>query len=225
MYNTFIKAFGGLALALIGTGIAAATPITSMPTLTAGGLTFTFGSNACVITGGSSPSSPSVCSQIDVATISDANIGKGLAITSGFSSTNGNFTDAKITYGLTSTYGINSIGVSFVGDLLNQGIVSISETAYSNGVQVGHVTASCASGVFGSSCTTASAPLILSGSYTNLTVVKDIFLNSAANNTAVASAVYQTFGDPKAVPEPMSMALLASGLMVVGFARLRNRKA
>lgn len=215
----FIKAFGGLALAIIGTGMAAASPITTTSSLNVAGMTFSFGSGACVLTS-SGASTPTACSQIDVSTVNNPNIGTGLAITSGFGAFNNSYTDLKITYDLSSVMGLNQIGLSFVGGVMGDAIVRVDETVYSGGMDVGSASVSCASVSFGGGCTHSSGMVMLNGTYNNFTVVKDIYLDASVKSSAATSAIYQTF----ATPEPMSMALMASGFMLIGITRVRRSK-
>jgi hypothetical protein len=216
MKSRFLRSIGALTLAIAGAGIAAASPITSTPSLTVDGLTFNFGPNACLITGSGTPSA---CSMIDVSSVTDPNIGTGLAISSGFGAGANNFTDVKITYTLLAPQGINQIGLSFVGGILNDAIVSVDESVMSGGNTVGSAHVACASMALGGGCSLSSGLIQLNGTYTDVTVVKDIYLDALVNSSARASAVYQTF----ATPEPISVALLGGGLVLIGFARRFRR--
>jgi hypothetical protein len=220
--NKLIKAMGAITLALAGAGLASATPITATPTFSVSGMTFSFGQNACVLTSSSNPSSPSDCSQIEVNTVNSPNLGTGLVINSGFFASNNHYTDVAITYGLKASSGISQIGLSFVGGILGDAIVRVDETAVSGGKAVGSASVSCASLSNGGGCTKSSGMVLLNGTYTDLTVVKDIYLGASLNSSAATSAIYQTF----ATPEPVSIALMGGGLMILGIARIRrNRKA
>ena len=72
--------------------------------------------------------------------------------------------------------------------------------------------------------TTLSDNIALSGSYTSLTIVKDINLSGfAAGDFGSTSFIGQTYSTTS-TPEPVSMSLIGGGLALMGLVRLRKNK-
>ncbi len=183
-------------------------------TLSVGNLTLS--NFACTFTYDGS-GSPDGCNDIAIKTITQP--GTGIEFASGFSAYGkGSFTDAQINYNVHSTTGVDLVGLDFNGDFFGQAIASVTESIFNNGKQVGFASVACGSGKAG--CTMTDN-IMLSGSYDDLYIQKDIFLASYSKGSgSYASYVDQTFAD---APEPSSIALLGGGLFGA-FGLLRRRK-
>ncbi len=196
-----------------------ADPVTSNPTLTTGNLSF--GGFSCTLSqyGAATPGS---CNNIDVSTI--ASPGNGIKFVSGFSAFGKDaYTDAQIDYNVSSTTGISKVGLFFNGDFYGKAIAAVTESIYNDGAQVGFAEVACGAGEAG--CT-QSDEIQLSGSYSNLSVQKDIFLASYSGNSgSYASYIDQTFNDATPTPEPASIAMLGTSLLGAGLLRRRAKLA
>ncbi len=191
-----------------------AATISSDPTLSVGGMTFS--NFTCSVSKGGIVATPSNCGQINVDTITAPAM--GIQITSGFTAAAFSFDDAVITYHLTSDTGISNVGLSFNGFFLGMGVTSVTESVFSGNQLVGFATVACGSPSLGATCDRTDN-IMLNGTYTDLHIEKDINVTAAAG-IAGASIVDQTF---TATPEPSSMALIGSGLL--GAFGLLRRKA
>jgi hypothetical protein len=70
---------------------------------------------------------------------------------------------------------------------------------------------------------TTSDNILLSGTYTNLYITKDINLSAYDDRSnGTISIVTQTF---TATPEPISISMIGGGLMALGLARFRKNRA
>ena len=199
------------AIATIAPAVMHGATITSNPTLSIGGLTFN--GFTCSLSKGGVLAQPSSCGQVNVNTTTVP--GTGIEISSGFTAALGSFSDAVINYHVSSNTGINNVGLDFDGSFAGLGIASVSETVYSGSNQVGFADVTC--GV-ASGCTRTDN-ILLNGTYTDLSIKKDINV-TAAFGSAQTSIIDQTFSST--APEPSSMALFGSGL--VGAAALLRRK-
>ncbi len=189
---------------------AAPVAVTTNPSLSVGDLNFS--NFSCSVTKGGLLATPNNCGQIKVGAITQP--GMGIAFTSGFTAALG-FDDAMLSYNVSSGAGISSIGLDFNGTFLGLAVSSVTETAFSNGKQVGFAQVSCS--LLGCNQTDNIA---LNGVYNNLFIQKDIQV-AASLGIAQASYIDQTFAT--AAPEPGSTALLGSGLLAVaGLLRRRS---
>jgi hypothetical protein len=188
-----------------------AAPVTSNPSLSINGLSFS--GFACSISMNGPVSTPTACDQINVNTIT--NPGSGIQISSGFTAGPGSFNDAVIDYHVSSTSGINAVGLDFNGTFLGLAISSVTESVFSGGQQVGFATVTC--GIAGCNRTDN---IMLDGSYSDLYIEKDINVTGGIFTTAQISIIDQTFGTD--APEPASLALFGSGLL--GAALLLRRR-
>ncbi len=193
-----------------------AATITSNPTLSVGGLTFSnFG---CTVSRGGVYSTPDMCNQVNVNTISNP----GIEITSGFFAAPLSFDDVSLSYNVSSNSGIGSVGLSFNGSIFGLAISSVTESVYSGNTLVGIARVSCGSAALGADCDLddLSDTVVLNGSYNSLTIKKDI-QTTGVLGTAEASIIDQTFA-----PEPSSMAMMGLGMLgALGVLRRRNSKA
>lgn len=201
------------AIAAFAPAMIQAATISSNPTLSVDGLTFS--GFTCSISKGGVLATPSSCGEINVNTITQP--GTGIQITSGFTAGYGSFDDAVLTYNLSSTSGVSAVGLDFNGIFLGLGVSSVTESVFSGNQLVGFATVSCGTAV---GCNRTDN-ILLNGVYNNLHIEKDINVSAALLGVAQASVIDQTF---TATPEPSSMALLGSGLLGAAFLR-RKKKA
>ena len=196
-----------------------ADPVNSNPSLSVGGLSFS--GFTCVLTeqGAATPGS---CSNIDVSTITSP--GSGIKFVSGFSAFGQNsYNDAQIDYHVSSTSGISQVGLFFNGDFYGQAIASVTEAIFDGSTQVGFAKVLCGAGDAG--CT-QSDEISLNGTYSNLSVQKDIMLAGySTGGGSSISYVDQTFNDAAPTPEPASFAMLGMGLLGAGLLRRRAKLA
>ncbi len=201
------------AVACLAPVVGQAASVTSNPSLSVGGLNF--GGFTCSLSKGGVSATPNSCGEINVNTITQP--GMGIAFSTLFSAGAGSFDDAVLTYNVSSGAGISSVGLDFNGTWENLGISSVTETIYSNGVQVGFAKVST-----DALHTNYTDQISLNGVYNNLFIKKDIGV-VGYNGTAQSSFIDQTF--TTAAPEPGSTALLGSGLLAVaGLLRRRSNK-
>lgn len=200
------------AIATVAPAVMHAAPITSNPTLSVDG--YTFSGFSCSVTKGGQLAFPDNCHEINVNTITSP--GVGLQISSGFTALSGSFDDAVIGYHLAAESGVSSIGLDFNGIFEGLAISSVTESVFSGSTLVGFAQVSCGAD-FGCTRTTTVS---LNGTYNNLYVEKDINVSASRMSGALISTVDQTF---TATPEPSSMALIGSGLL--GAFGLLRRKA
>ena len=218
-FNTMIY---GLSLALIGAGLASATPIlTPGLTVTSGPATFShFGctfSNAGMTSG--------ACSQVDVAA---APVPTGLVFSALDLSTRGiSSVDESLFFDVSSTAPISAIGLSFNSSYFGLNVNSVTEDVYTSAAMtdlVGTVTVWC-SNITGCSSTTTASIALTGGSYSSLYVDKDIILSGyATTDLGELSIIGQTF-TTTSTPEPVTMSLIGGGLALMGLVRLRRNKS
>lgn len=206
------------AVALVGAGLAAASPITT-PGLTVTSGPLTFSNFTCSFN--ASGNYAGACSTISVDALTPQPT--GIQFSTNLAVLGVSSADAALTFNLTSTQGISNVGLSFNSNFLGMDINSVTENVYTSngGALVGSAVVHC--GVITGCAATTTDSIALNGSYTSLYITKDINLASFdGNSSGTTSIITQTF----ATPEPMSMSLIGAGLAVLGLARVRkNRKA
>lgn len=207
-----------LAIAMVGAGSAAATTITTPGlSVTSGGLTFS--NFSCAFNG--SGMNAGACSTIDVASLGSNPT--GIQFSTNLAVLGVSSADAALAFNLTSAQSITSVGLSFNSNFLGMDVNSVTENIYDavNGALVGTMTVHC--GVNTGCASTTVDSVNLNGAYTSLYVTKDINLSSFDSaSSGTTSIVTQTF---TATPEPMSVAMIGGGLVLLGVARLRKNKA
>jgi hypothetical protein len=191
-------------------------PVTSSPSLSIDGLSFS--NFTCSISKGGLFATPSHCNQIDVNTITSP--GTGIEFTSGFLAAPFSFDDAALTYNVTSASGISSVGLDFDGSFFGLAITSVTESVYSGSTLVGQAEVSCGAHALGAGCNLTDN-IALNGVYNDLHIEKDIN-TTGIFGTAESSIIDQTFSQ---VPEPASTALLGLGLLAAAFVLRRHSQA
>lgn len=210
-----LKLFAGIvaASALLAVGTAAADPITTT------GLTVvvgdkTFSNFTCSITSGGT-TSPTLCSQINVAGIFTDPL--GLRFSSGFTASSSSFIDVLIGYDVTVTdpaLKISAIDLAFNGtQLFGLPIVSVTETAFSGATIVGNT--------FVAAPSPLQATVALSGTFSSLSISKDIVISSGVGEAGTISFIDQRFHQ---VPEPGTLGLAGLVLLALGASRIKRNK-
>ncbi len=205
------------AIAMIAPAVIHAAPISSNPTLSVGGLTFD--SFSCSVSEKGTLVTPSGCGQINVNTITQP--GTGIQISSGFFAAKGSV-DATINYHVFSPTALSNVGLYFDGSFAGEAIASVTETVFSGGNKVGFASVECGSAGVGAGCSRTDN-IMLSGSFNDLYIQKDIFLAAGSMSNAKTSIIDQTFSS--AAPEPSSIALMGSGLLAAGAFLRRKAKS
>ncbi len=205
------------AVAMIAPAVIQAASISSNPTLSVGGLTFD--SFSCSVSGSGTLVSPSGCGEINVNTITQP--GTGIQISSGFFAAKGSV-DAVVDYHVASPIALSTVGLYFDGSFAGEAITKVTESVFSGGNQVGFASVECGSAGLGAGCSRTDN-IVLSGSFTDLYIQKDIFLAAGSMSNASTSVIDQTFSS--AAPEPSSIALMGSGLLAAGAFLRRKAKA
>ena len=210
-----------LAAALVASslalGTAHAAPISGPSSLAVAGVSFSdFG---CTVTK-SGTAYPGACSSITVGANPQGN---GIEFSSGFAALPNSFADATLSYRASDADGITGVSLGFNGTFLGYAIASVTETIRdaATNAQVGFLQVSCSK----IDCTRNDPEvgfIPLNGTYTDLLVQKDINV-SAGVGVALTSIIDQ--GYRTNVPEPVSMALLGSGLIGLGVMGRRKRAA
>lgn len=198
---------------------AGAVPITSTPSFAVGGLQFdSFG---CTLArGGFSSTTPTNCSQVDVA--GSATTG-GLDITSNFSAGSASFDLATVSYRVRSAAGISAIQLAFDGTFGGLSVASVTESVWTaQGQLVGLLTVSCSAlGCDRQDPANGWLDIGLVGVHQELFVTKAISVTGLFGRASIG-LVQQGFTTVAAeVPEPGALALL--GLGGLAFWRVRRR--
>ena len=190
--------------------------------VTANGLTFT-NIGCSISSNGGAASTPGNCAGIGASNITVP--GNGIQFSSDISATAGAFEDVTLNYTVSSTAGIKDVGLYFNGQIDGLGITSVTESIFNGGSLVGYLQVSCQTNGC-SPYTNELENIVLNGSYTQLSVQKDIKVNSnsvVSGNNASVSIIDQTFTTD--APEPASLALCGAGMLLAGAIRRKMVKA
>jgi hypothetical protein len=210
--NFFLSLLAAVMLTLASVGSASATSVlTPGLSVTSGGLTF---SNFTCDSVGSGTHTGG-CSSIGVTPLTPQPA--GISLSTALSASGVSSVDGVVTFDVSAPMGVNTVGLAMDSTYLGLGVDSVTETVYASlgGPVLGDASVICSSS---SGCAGSTSVVIqLSGTYTSLYITKDISLSSYSSDSAASIvAVTQTFTE---VPEPMSIALVGSLLILSFMAR------